>query len=95
MRSLANKNPMEFLGIWAKRERTENIGKMLWGKKKEGITELEMSRTLREHAVEKANSSSKRTRSCEHGVGYRIKGFRAVLSECKVNCETKGMARNA
>lgn len=78
-----------------KRKNRKHWEDVLGGKKKEGITELEMSRTLREHAVEKGNSSSKRTRSCEHGVGYRIKGFRAVLSECKVNCETKGMARNA
>lgn len=58
----------------------------------EGITELETSMTLREHAAEKGNSSSKRIESCDHGVGYRIKGFRAVLSDGKVNCATKGMA---
>lgn len=61
----------------------ENTGKM--GKKMEGITELEMSMTPREHMSEKGNSSSERIRSCDHRVEYRIKGFRAILSDGKVN----------
>lgn len=50
LRLLANKNPVEFHGIWGKRERMEDIGKVYWGR---CSNELEMSMTLREHTERK------------------------------------------